>query len=152
MKGYRYYKSKENKEKTLKFEFEPGASVGRFVSRMVKTMLDLEVKDPKKYVCYLIDNPESLSFSSSLPFLINKYKLKYEAGHKHAGPFYTKSVTGLFKLIVRTMMKYKGKHKQIYEKICVLDKKTEGFQSLKIKTRNNSLTRKTSLKQLISML
>ena len=102
---------------------------------------------------YLIEDPSTLTFSSSIDYLIEKYKLKFSAGHKSKGPFYVKSVCGLFKLILRTMMKYKEKHKNLYKKICVLDKPFENNTSkpeeIKITVRSSKYNRTISIKDLL---
>ena len=152
--GLRYLKSKGELSHVLRYSFDPYSSIGRVSSQIVKDILKREKEDPSKRV-YLIDSPDSLTFSASREYLISKYKNKYDCGGKSKGPFYVKSVVGLFKLILRTMMKYKGKHKKVYKKICVMREsdKDSKISTVKISVRSsNKLSRSMTLSQLMEKL
>ena len=150
--GYRYVINNPTSDKVLKYTFKPGSSIGRVASQMVKHMLFIEKSDPK--LAYIIESPGTLTFSSSKQFLVEKYTKKYDCGHRHAGPFYEKSECGLFKIILRTMMKHKGKHKRLFKKICIFESANSkiNVELKEIITKDNSLIRNTSLKELIGML
>ena len=150
--GYAYLKHKPDLSKILKYSFEEGASVGRVVSQIVKDILIKQKSSDKKLV-YLIEKPGTLTFTSPKEYLINKYHLKYTVGHKAAGPFYTKTALGLVKLIVRTMMKYKGKHRLAYKKICIMEDPTDfEVQTVNIKCKSSRLSSTFTVSQLISSL
>ena len=155
--GYRYITQKENLDlnKVLRYTFQKGDSCGRFVSVMVKNMLELEKSSKNDIKAYVVENPGILTFSSSKEYLLKKYKAKYAAGSQTKGPFYKKFVCGLFKLMIRTMMKYKGKHKSCFKKVCVLvhpKPELDGVREINLKTKSTRLTRKVSLNQLVKLL
>lgn len=163
--GYIYLKKdlKENIKKNSKtdleatkikrYTFKEGSSIGRIASRLVKEMILQQ--QSKKYLVYMIPDPSSLTFSASPQFLLKKYKLKFSVGHKHAGPFYKKNVFSFFKLMLRTMMKYKCKHKNVFRKIYVCDMETYNkynkSDTLEIKCKTNDF-KNFSLAKLIDSL
>lgn len=151
MVGYRAITRGVDPKQVVIYSFEQESSIGRVCSQLVKSMILREKTDPKRV--YLIEDPSSLTFSSSLDFLLEKYKLKFNAGGKSKGPYYKKSIYGIFKLILRTMMKYKRKHKDLYKKICVVVEPHEyEGQREKITVRSSRYNRTIQLSELVKRL
>jgi ribosomal protein L13 len=146
--GYRALTRGIDSKDILIYSFQSHSSIGRVCSQIIKHMIINQRTNPKKV--YLIENPETLTFSSGVDFLVNKYKLKFHAGGKSKGPFYKKSVFGIFKLILRTMMKHKQKHKDMYKKICVLmEPHTHTSEKVKISVRSSKYNQTTMLSELV---
>lgn len=157
--GYRYLKqNKLDPSSILLFDVKEGSSAGRTASRIVKDLL--QNTSYFNYKVYLILNAGELTVSGKSSYVIEKYKNKFNAGGKSKGPYYKKSSSELYKLMLRTMMQYKGKHKKIYKKICVLKDQMSLNQlinsndlqiidKIRVEVRDSNLTEKIKLDQII---
>ena len=140
--------------KTTHVLFKEGDSVGRFCSTFIKTVL----KKPPQLYCII--NPSTFTIAHNTEEnVLKKYKHKFDKlGDGQKSPHYQRTSKGILRVILRTMMKWKGKHYDYYKRILIFDTLEEaqnfGFKKftdqLSIETRDTDYTQKISLSEILN--